>query len=179
MFRALLVSRTASRLALAAAMAGITAAAYGADPRGPDDRGRDRGHRHRNGGGGGLVIRFEPRPRPVHPTIVIARPEPVVCRDEIPLELEISAYQSQDRVILLVNGCNRAAGFTTALTVVDVHCDRPELVLRNTAPAHCAAGQSRFALNASFRSTRALHCITVRVAEKVIEVPVTCVPSLS
>src|SRR4051812_10486077 len=58
----------------------------------------------------GVVIHADIPPQ----RVVIGRPVDV-C-DEVPAGLQMTAYQSKDRVIVIINGTNRAAGFRTALT---------------------------------------------------------------
>ena len=97
-----------------------------------------------------------------------------------PENLSVTAYQTQDRVIVLITGSNRSAGYTTCLTEVDTSCEIPTLTMRNTAPtrssAHCMTG---FNLNAAVRSRETLCTIRLLVAGQTVEVPVTQVPSLS
>jgi hypothetical protein len=176
MFRAILSSRTASRLVVLASFAGISAGALAADPKWPHDRrGRNDRNDSRHQHGGGFVISFEPR----HRSVVIARSDADVCRDEVPVDLNITAYQSQDQIIVLVTGCNRSGGYTTTLSAVNGDCETPELRLKNTAPECGTGGSTRFTLNAGVASWRHVKCIKVHIGGTCREVPVTCVQSLS
>src|SRR5437763_1466381 len=62
--------------------------------------------------------------------VVLSRPAYV---DEVPAGLQMTAYQSRDRVIVLINGTNRGEGFRTALSDEG----GGTLVLHNTAPEGC------------------------------------------
>ncbi len=157
----------------------------GRDRKGYDRRDDD--HRHH---GSGISIRIgtppiiirEPvvvrgpvvsRPRPQH--VVVAQP----C-DVMPQDLRITAYQTHDRVIVLITGTNHSAGYATSLTDVDTSCEVPTLTLRNTAPMHASAQcLTGFSLNAAVRSRETLCTIRVLVAGRTVEVPVTQVPTLS
>ncbi|MBC7834063.1 MAG: hypothetical protein H7Y88_03060, partial [Phycisphaerales bacterium] len=119
------------------------------------------------------------------PAVVVAQPTPVVYSqsetvDVVPADLQIAAYQSQDRVIIMIGGVNRAAGFSTSITSVSAGgAAEPELLLRNLPPRQEMTGETPFTLNAAIRSKGALQRIQVRVADQVFEVPVVAVPSIS
>lgn len=115
----------------------------------------------------------------IHATIggpvVVSRPAPRVIRDEVPAGLQFSAYQSKDRVIVIVSGTNRASGFRTSLSA-----GGDALVLHNLAPEEgCREGACSFTLTGSICSARELRQVCVRIGDRSFEVPVTCVPSLS
>ncbi len=111
------------------------------------------------------------------PRIVVGRR--VECVDEVPAGLQMNAYQSKDRVIILVSGTNRGSGFSTALSA-DRHDGRPGLVLHNTAPGDdCRGGACSFSLTASICSERELRSVCLRIGDRSFEIPVTCVPSLT
>lgn len=158
----------------------------GRNDHGRDDHHRDDHHRDDHRGGhtiGGITIRIGTPPVIVRERVVVSRPAPVVISqpcDVMPENLSVTAYQTQDRVIVLITGSNRSAGYTTCLTEVDTSCEIPTLTMRNTAPtrssAHCMTG---FNLNAAVRSRETLCTIRLLVAGQTVEVPVTQVPSLS
>jgi hypothetical protein len=98
----------------------------------------------------------------------------------MPEKLSIKAYQSQDRVIVLVEGSNCGSGYATTLTALEHGYGTPTLVLRNTPTCdERGYGSVGFCLNAAFCSQRALGCVQVRVAGQCVEVPVTAVTSIS
>jgi hypothetical protein len=108
----------------------------------------------------------------VPPPVVIARPMIV---DEVPAGLQMTAYQSRDRVIVVINGTNRAGGFTTALSAAG-----DSFILHNSAPIDgCREGASAFSISGSICSPRELHQVCVRIGDRAFEVPVTCVQALS
>jgi hypothetical protein len=150
------------------------------DKRGRDDR-KD-GHDHHSHGIGGISIRIgTPRPRPQ--VVVVSRPEPVRhvhVHDEMPRDLCATAYQTGDKVIILITGKNRGSGYTTCLTEVDTSCDIPTVRLRNTTP-DCAVSECEtgFSLNAAICSRKQLCTIHLLVGGKIIDVPVTQVQTLS
>lgn len=107
--------------------------------------------------------------------VVIAHPAPRVIYDEVPAGLGFTAYQSRDRVIVLINGTNRAAGFRTSLSAAG-----DALVLHNLVPDDgCRGGPSAFTISGSICSPRELHQVCVRIGDRSFEVPVTCIPTLS
>ena len=183
--------RTVQAIAILTALCGVSAAGLAATP---SDKDRDRGRWGRDGrdhdrGHGGLVIRVEPSPviisRP-RPKVIIAGPQvvisrPVVVCDVVPGDLKYAAYQSQDRVIIVISGTNRTAGFSTSLAAVDGREWTPTLVMRNTpsTSGHCAEVCTPFSLSAAICSARTLSCVRLKIADQVFEIPVTCVPSLS
>ena len=72
-----------------------------------------------------------------------------VAVEEVPSGLQMSAYQSKDRVIVLISGTNRGEGFRTSLEA-DGRGYSPSLILHNTAPLDgCREGASSFSLSAS------------------------------
>ena len=98
-FKTFRSSQTARRIALVAApLAVIGAAVSTASAADRDGRGWGWGHRSR---GPTLAIHAQfPAAR-----VVIGRR--VECVDEVPSGLQMSAYQSKDRVIVLISGTNR------------------------------------------------------------------------
>jgi hypothetical protein len=177
MFR---TGRTVHAIAFLTALCGVSAAGLAASPSDRDHNRSRWGHSQRGSGHGGFVIRVETAPviisRP-RPQVVIA--QPVAVCDVVPSDLRYAAYQSQDRIIVIISGTNRAAGFTTTLTAVEGHEWSPTLVMRNMAPSYECAGSAAFSLNAAICSKRALGCVRLKIADQVFEVPVTAVPSLS
>jgi hypothetical protein len=102
----------------------------------------------------------------------------VVC-DEVPSGLQMSAYQSKDRVIVIISGTNRGGGFSTSLEA-DGRGYSPSLILHNTAPLDgCRESACSFSLTASVCSGRELRTICMRIGDRSFEIPVTCVPSLT
>jgi hypothetical protein len=151
----------------------------GRDEHRDHDRGRDWGKDRK--GGTQIVIRPEivignPR-RPEVVVIEKHRPHYRVERVEVaPYEVSFKAYQSQDRIIVNIEGSNRSSGFTTTLS------SRSEGVIDicNLAPAdHCAQMITPFCMTASISACRPMHCITVHVAGRTYTVPVTQAQSLS
>ena len=136
------------------------------------------------GGGGGEPWWHRSSRRPavvIHaefpgPRVVISRP--VECVDEVPAGLQMQAYQSKDRVIIVINGTNRGAGFRTALTAAGD--GRSEfLVLHNSAPYEgCREGACSFTVTAAICASRELSRVCVRIGDRSFDVPVTCVPSI-
>jgi hypothetical protein len=142
--------------------------------RGRDDwRDRDRG---RDRGGTSIVIR---------PEIVIGRwPEVVVIEkhyprqrlEAAPFEVRFKAFQSEDRIIVTIDGANRSSGFTTTVS------SRTEGVVElcNLAPLDaCAEAITPFCITAGITACRPMHSITVKVAGRTYTVPVTQAQSLS
>ena len=122
------------------------------------------------------------------PPIVVARgprhaPPPVVIVRQVeafPCELRLSAYQTRDTVIVMANGANGSAGYVTCLAVHGEHHLSPTVVLRNTAPAACVSQVvTPFEVTGSFRTRSCLRTLSVRVADRCIEVPVVQVPGIS
>jgi hypothetical protein len=152
------------------------------DKRGRD--GRDEHDRHSHGFGGiSIRIGTPPIARPRPQVVVVGRPEPVRhvhVHEEMPQDLCVTAYQTGDKVLVLITGKNRSSGYTTCLTDVDASCDIPTLRLRNTSPdcvvTQCETG---FSLNAAICSRRQLCTIRLIVAGRTIDVPVTQVQTLS
>jgi hypothetical protein len=189
MFR---TGRTVQAFAILTALCGVSAAGLAASPDGDRDRGRwghnDRDHDW-NRSRAGIVIRVEPRPviisRPRPTQVIVAGPQvviarPVVIPDVLPADLQYAAYQSQDRVIIVISGTNRAAGYSTSLTAIGGSEWTPTLVLRNTAATgYCAEVCTPFSLSAAICSPRALTCVRLQVAGHIYEIPVTAVPSIS
>jgi hypothetical protein len=180
--------RTVQAFAILTALCGVSAAGLAASP---SDRDRDRWGRNdhdHDRGHSGIVIRVEPRPviisRP-RPKVIVAGPpvviaRPVVVRDEVPRELKYAAYQSQDRVIVVISGANRGSGFSTSVTAIGDNEWTPTLLMRNSAPSDgCVEASTAFSLAASICSTRPLSCVRLQIAGQVFEIPVTAVPSLS
>lgn len=175
MFRNLFkTSTTARRLALIAAPLAVLAAAVPSASAADRDHDRDRDHDYRGR-----------RSRPslvIHaqlPGIIIGRPaERVVVAapvrvDEVPASLQMSAYQSKDRVIVIISGVNRGSGYSTTLSAAG-----DSLVLRNIAPDACREDATAFTITGSICSQRELREVCVRIGRQSFEIPVTCVASL-
>jgi len=162
---------TPRRLALAGAplvLAGAAAPLMGAGPwewRIDFGRHNDRDH-------GRVIVRSEPACEPERPVFV----------EVVPSDLKISAYQARGTIMIFVNGCNRTSGYTTSLSAEDTCGRTPTLVLHNTFRVGQIPFQviSPIDLKAAIRADggREVRCISVRVADKTFEVPVTCVPTL-
>ena len=118
------------------------------------------------------------------PPVVITRPvsvRPEYRRpvEEVPCDLRFTAYQTRDTVILIATGENRSAGYATCLEVCGDGF-APTVTLRNTTPRDaCSQVISRFEVSGSFRAKDCLRTITVRVADRCFQVPVTEVRALS
>ena len=111
------------------------------------------------------------------PQVVVERR--VVHVDEVPAALSMTAYQSKDRIIVVLSGTNRGSGFHTALTQVGDDWS-PTLVLRNTAPDQgCVEGASAFTLTAGIHASRDASRLCIRIGDRFFDVPVTCVQSIS
>src|SRR5262249_5490434 len=110
MFRNLIRSNlTARRIALVAApLAALGAVVPAADAADRDGWWWCGGHRHDRPS---VVIQATIG----GPLVIERRCERVIC-DEVPAGLQMSAYQSKDRVIVIINGTNRGPGFRTSLT---------------------------------------------------------------
>lgn len=146
-----------------------------------DDRGHDRDRRNRDRddhgskvdvrvviGGGGIRIGA-----PVCRPVVVRPAAAPVCREVMPCDLKLSAYQSGNTVIVIASGSNHTGGFRTTLTATDVHDGTPELVLCNLAPSGCATQCiTTFESRASFETCHRLRCVKVRVAGQCLDVPV-------
>jgi len=165
MFRNLIrPNLTARRIALVAAPLAVLGAVVPTAAAADRDGWWGRSHNSRPA----LVIHAEiGRPR-----VVISRP---VFVDEVPAGLNMSAYQSQDRVIVIINGTNRAAGFRTSLIGAGNAFE-----LHNLAPEDgCRGPASSFTITGSIYSHQDLRQVCVRIGDRSFDVPVTCVPSLS
>jgi len=174
--RTVLTSRKLALVAAPLVLAGAAVPLMGAGPWyfGVDFAHRDHGRRE-------VIVRTEPR-------IIVAAPAPVViaapaCVEVSPYDLHISAYQARGggAIMVFVNGSNRTGGYTTTLSADDCRGAAPILTLHNTAAIGiCTQALSSFNINAAVRADggREVRCITVRVADRAIEVPVTCVATL-
>ena len=122
----------------------------------------------------GPVVCREPQ-RPVFVPVRIQRVEVLPC------DLQFSAYQSRDTVIIIASGTNRSAGFATSFGAIESGSWAPALTLCNLSPdSECAAQVvTPFSISASFHAHSALRCISVRIAGQCIEVPVTQTRCLS
>ncbi len=168
--------RRAGMVAVAGAAVAMVAPLAMADDWRGRGRGHDRGHERR--GGTSIVIRPEIVIGHRRPDVVVVERRAPARRVEVmPEGLSFKAYQSQDRVILNVEGFNRGEGFTTALGA----CHGDEVELTNLAPFDsCGTGRRvEFCLTGSITSRRALHTLTVRVAGRTFTVPVVQARTLS
>jgi hypothetical protein len=141
------------------------------------DWGHDRGH-DRGRGGTSIVIRPEiVIGRPHRPEVVVIEKHRPRQRVEVaPYDIAFKAYQSEDRIIVNIEGSNRSSGFTTTLS------SRHEGVVEvcNLAPMdHCAQVVTPFCMTASITACRPMHSITVKVAGRTYTVPVTQAQALS
>ena len=166
--RNLLASR---RLALAAApvvLAGAAAPLMGAGPwQFSVDFGRDK---HREYDHGRVVVRSEPERETAKRVFV----------EVVPNDLKFSAYQARGTIMVFITGCNRTSGYTTSLSADDCTGRTPTLVLHNSFRLGqiCTQGVVPIDLKAAVRADHDVRCISVRVADRTFEVPVTCVPTL-
>lgn len=131
----------------------------------------------------GLVLRppvlFDRRP-----DVVVVDRRPAPCpppRVEVaPCDIQFHAYQSEDRVILNIEGRNRSEGFTTSVRACDTRGYSPTIDLCNLAPAErCGQREMPFCITTSLGSRRALSSLTVRVAGATYTVPVMQTVSLN
>lgn len=121
-----------------------------------------------------IVVARGPRHAPPPPVVIVRQMEAFPC------ELRLSAYQTRDIVIVVANGANGSAGYATCLTVHGEHDRSPTVVLRNTAPAACVSQVvTPFEVTGSFRTRSCLRTLSVRVADRCLEVPVVQVPGIS
>ncbi|MBX3377618.1 MAG: hypothetical protein KF678_11525 [Phycisphaeraceae bacterium] len=96
------------------------------------------------------------------------RPETV-----IPCDLQLSAYQSGDRVIVVARGSNTSSGFITRFEACDTSGLRPEVHLVNVRGDGCYAQvMTPFDVSATVQSCRPLSCIRVRIGHQVHDVRV-------
>src|SRR5882724_9624030 len=169
LFQTLRSTLTARRIALVAAPLAVFGAAVSTASAADRD-----GWWHRSSRGPSVVIHASiPGPR-----IVIGRRVEVV--DEVPAALQMTAYQSKDRIIVIVNGTNRGSGFRTSLTQAGFDDRSPSLVLRNTAPEDgCREGATAFTLTAGIHADRDVSRICIRIGARSFDVPITCVQSIS
>jgi hypothetical protein len=143
-----------------------------------DWRDKDHGGDRNRGSGGGTSIIIRPEiviGRPTRP-VVIEKHHPRHRVEVAPYEIGFKAYQSQDRIIVNIEGANRSSGFTTTLS------SRIEGLVEicNLAPADvCAQSITPFCMTASIAACRPMHSITVKVAGRTYTVPVTQAQSLS
>jgi hypothetical protein len=113
---------------------------------------------------------------PAPPVVVERR---VVRVDEVPAGLQMNAYQSKDRIVVIISGTNRGAGFSTSLTQSGYRDGAPVLQLCNMAPADgCREGACSFTMTAGVHSDRELRSLCLRIGDRSFEIPVTCVPNL-
>jgi hypothetical protein len=195
-------SRRFGRIALGAAILPAALAAAGAAPapdrdgwgrgRDHDDRwehrGSDRSHFGINVG----VVLGQPVRREVivrQPPVVISQPAPVIISqpvvvrtysDVAPSQIGFQAYQSRDTVILVVNGTNFGAGYSTSLTAADCAGWTPTVIMRNTPTCETDRSYSTpFSISASLRVTHSVSSVRVTLAGQTYEVPVVEAPSLS
>lgn len=159
---------------------------------GPRDRGyeKNKDWRHRdndwrgdyrdrdNNRGTQIVIRPEiVIGRPSRPDVaVIEKHYPRQRIEAAPYEVRFKAYQSEDRIIVTVDGANRSSGFQTTLSS---HEDGV-IEICNLAPAdECAQAITPFCMTASIHAHYPMHSIKVCIAGRTYTVPVTQAESLS
>jgi hypothetical protein len=110
------------------------------------------------------------------PRVIERRVERV---DEVPAALQMNAYQSKDRIVVIISGTNRGAGFSTSLSQSGYRDGAPMLQLCNMAPADgCRDGAVSFTMTAGVHSDRELRSLCLRIGDRTFEIPVTCVPNL-
>lgn len=97
----------------------------------------------------------------------------------MPCDLELSAFQSGNTVILVAKGANRESGYTTRFEACDLSDRTPEVHLHNhRGHGHCAQVLTRFEATGSFTSRRQISCIKVRIGNDCREVRVVQAPCL-
>ncbi len=159
---------TRSRMALAAApvaLAGLAAPMMGAGPWDWKIGSHDRHDTRRIE----VVVRPETRP------VVVVRQIEVE-----PFDLHLTAYQSRDTIMVFASGNNRTGGYTTSLRAIGGRENSTRIQLSNiTSGGICTQAITSFSLNAAMHVDCAVSSIEVRVADRVICVPVTQVASIS
>lgn len=118
------------------------------------------------------------------PPVVLSQQPPAAAPnfpDVIPAQLGFAAYQSQGTIIVVVTGANHGTGFNTSLTSVDTAGWAPSLLMRNTPTCAEAPGEANapFNITAALHVTHAVSAISIKIADKTYQVPVTEAPSLS
>lgn len=109
------------------------------------------------------------------------RRQPEIRRHDYaaPCELELSAFQSGNTVILVARGVNRESGYVTRFEACDLNDRTPEVHLINErGHGHCAQVITRFEVTGSFQACRQISCITVHVGNQCHEVRVVQAPCL-
>jgi len=156
-----------SSVVLAAGMVCLAAPMMGA---GPELKTETRGIRFDPPGFGKIKVRFGTPQR---------RPEVRRHDHAAPCELELSAFQSGDTVIVVANGANRESGYVTRFEACDLHDRTPEVHLRNDrGHGHCAQVITKFEATGSFTSRRQISCIKVHVGNQCYDVRVVQTPCL-
>ncbi len=156
-----------SSVVLAAGLMGLAAPLMGA---GPELKIETRGIRFDPPSFGKLKIRFGTPQR---------RPEVRRHDHTAPCELELSAFQSGNTVIVVARGANRESGYVTRFEACDLNDRTPEVHLVNErGHGHCAQVITRFEATASFTSRRQITCLKVRIGHDVREVRVVQTPCL-
>jgi hypothetical protein len=118
------------------------------------------------------------------PPVVLSQQPPAATPsypDVVPAQLGFAAYQSQGTIIVVVTGANNCASYTTSLTSVDATSWSPSLLMRNTPTGAERAGEASapFSITAALHVTHAVSAISIKIADKTYQVPVTEAPSLS
>lgn len=91
----------------------------------------------------------------------------------IPCDLQLSAYQSGDRVIVIARGTNTSSGFITRFEACDQYGGHPEVHLVNVRGDGCYAQvMTPFDISATVQSCRPVSCIRVRIGHQVHDVRV-------
>ena len=145
----------AGSLALAASAAPLMGA-------GPWDWTRRGTHRE-------IIVRDEHRAYP------IARPIEIE-----PCNVQFTAFQSRDTVMIFATGSNRSGGFTTSLSALDTRGHSVTLKLCNIYTPGCGTQAiTGFSINAAIHADCALSTVDIRVGGRVICVPVSQVACIS
>jgi hypothetical protein len=154
-----------SSVVLAAGMVGLAAPLMGAGP-----EVKIGGIRIEPPSFGRLKVRFGTPQR---------RPEIRKHDHAAPCELELSAFQSGNTVIVVAKGANRESGYITRFEACDLNDRTPEVHLINQrGHGHCAQMITRFEATGSFTSRRQISCLKVHVGNQCHEVRVVQAPCL-
>lgn len=107
------------------------------------------------------------------------RPQPRRDHFAMPCELDLSAFQSGNTVIVVANGANHESGYITHFEACELSGGTPEVHLHNHRNSdHCAHVLTRFEATGSFTSRRQISCIKVRLGDQCREVRVIQTPCL-
>ena len=151
-----------SRAGLIAGSLAIAACAAPLMGAGPWDRTRRGMHKE-------IIVREEHRAFPIARAIEVE-----------PYNVQFTAYQSGDTIMIFATGANRTGGYTTSLSALDTCGHDVTLKLCNIFSAECATQAiTGFSINAAIHADCALSTVDIRVGHRVICVPVCQVARIS